>query len=55
MDAGGLAEVKGVKQGDHILEVNGVNSMRLSHKQTVEAIRKAGSRVVLKLLSKVEY
>jgi len=55
VDAGGLAEVKGVKQGDHILEVNGVNSMRLSHKQTVEAIRKAGSRVVLKLLSKVEY
>jgi hypothetical protein len=25
---------------DHILEVNGTNAMRLSHKQTVEQIRK---------------
>jgi len=33
VDAGGLAESQGVRPGDHVLEINGVNAMQLSHKQ----------------------
>lgn len=55
VDSGGLAESQGVLAMDHILEVNGMNAMRLSHKQTVEQIRKAGSRLELKVLSVSRY
>ena len=33
VDVGGLAELQGVRAGDHILEINGINAMQLSHKQ----------------------
>ena len=55
VDSAGLAESQGVVAMDHILEINGMNAMRLSHKQTVEQIRKGGSRLVLKLLSLAPY
>jgi C-terminal processing protease CtpA/Prc len=55
VDPGGLAESMGVKVGDHILEVNGMNAVRMSHKQSVEQIKKAASRLTMKLLSKEPY
>lgn len=33
VDPGGLADSMTVKEGDHVLAVNGVDTMRLSHKQ----------------------
>merc|ERR1712070_567527 len=55
VDKGGLAERQGVLPGDHILQINGVDCMRKSHKQTVELIRNAGEKLEMKLLSKREY
>eukprot|EP00038_Savillea_parva_P008410 m.176770 g.176770 ORF g.176770 m.176770 type:complete len:382 (+) comp14232_c0_seq1:151-1296(+) len=55
VDPGGLADTLGVKEGDHVLAVNGVDTMRLSHKQVIELIIKAGDSVTLSLLSKVPY
>lgn len=55
VDAGGLAESVGLKPGDHLLKVNGLNAMSMSHKQTVEQIKKAGSKLALTVVSKVPY
>eukprot|EP00037_Helgoeca_nana_P032290 m.413148 g.413148 ORF g.413148 m.413148 type:complete len:381 (-) comp29027_c0_seq1:1326-2468(-) len=55
VDPGGLADTLGAKEGDHILAINGVDSVRLSHKEVVELVIKSGSSVTLKLLSKVPY
>jgi len=55
VDPGGLADSVGVKEGDHVLAVDGVDTMRLSHKQVIELIIKAGNSVTLRLLSKVAY
>eukprot|EP00035_Acanthoeca_spectabilis_P021111 m.436396 g.436396 ORF g.436396 m.436396 type:complete len:381 (-) comp17968_c0_seq1:174-1316(-) len=55
VDPGGLADSMTVKEGDHVLAVNGVDTMRLSHKQVVELIIKSGSSVTLRVLSKVPY
>jgi predicted metalloprotease with PDZ domain len=33
VDPGGLADTLGAKEGDHILAINGVDSVRLSHKE----------------------
>jgi len=55
VDVGGLAESQGVRAGDHVLEINGVNAMQLSHKQTVELIKKSGNRLDMTLVSKAAY
>lgn len=55
VDPGGLADTMGAKEGDHILAVNGVDVMRLTHKQVVELMIKAGDSVTLRLLSKISY
>lgn len=55
VDVGGLAELQGVRAGDHILEINGINAMQLSHKQTVEKIKQSGSQLAMTLVSKSPY
>ena len=55
VDPGSLADVQGVKEGDHVIAVNGIDAMRLSHKQVVELVIKAGESVTLTLLSKIPY
>jgi len=55
VDPGSLADVMGVKEGDHVIAVDGIDAMRLSHKQAVELVIKAGESVTLTLLSKIPY
>jgi protein tyrosine phosphatase len=55
VDAGGLAESNGVRTGDHILKVNGVDASRMTHKQVVEQIIKAGDSLSLTVISKMDY
>ena len=47
--------LQGVRTGDHILKVNGVDASRMTHKQVVEQIIKAGDSLSLTVISKMDY
>lgn len=55
VDQGGLAESQGLRAGDHILKINGVDTIRMTHKQVVELIVKSGESVQLSVISKLDY
>ena len=47
IDQGSPAEVSGLRQGDHIVEVNGVNVTKENHKHVVERIKGDPSAITL--------
>ncbi len=51
VDSYGLAEMAGAVVGDHVLSINGVETLALSHKQCVELLAKP-NKVTLVLLAK---
>nr|3QGL_A Chain A, Sorting nexin-27 [Rattus norvegicus]3QGL_B Chain B, Sorting nexin-27 [Rattus norvegicus]3QGL_C Chain C, Sorting nexin-27 [Rattus norvegicus]3QGL_D Chain D, Sorting nexin-27 [Rattus norvegicus]3QGL_E Chain E, Sorting nexin-27 [Rattus norvegicus]4P2A_B Chain B, Sorting nexin-27 [Rattus norvegicus]4Z8J_A Chain A, Sorting nexin-27 [Rattus norvegicus]5ELQ_A Chain A, Sorting nexin-27 [Rattus norvegicus]5ELQ_B Chain B, Sorting nexin-27 [Rattus norvegicus]5EM9_A Chain A, Sorting nexin- len=48
---GGAADRAGVRKGDRILEVNGVNVEGATHKQVVDLIRAGEKELILTVLS----
>jgi len=48
---GGAADRAGVKKGDRILEVNGVNVEGATHKQVVDLIKSGGDKLTLTVIS----
>lgn len=55
VDAGGLAEIRGVKKGDTILKINGIDAARLRHKDCVDLIKKSGEELNMTLLARRDY
>ncbi|KAI7697611.1 hypothetical protein SSS_01785 [Sarcoptes scabiei] len=47
----GAAENAGIRKGDRILEVNGVNVEGATHKQVVDLIKSSGDKLVLTVIS----
>ncbi|KAH9506981.1 Sorting nexin-27 [Dermatophagoides farinae] len=47
----GAAEKAGIRKGDRILEVNGVNVEGATHKQVVDLIKSSGDKLVLTVIS----
>ncbi|XP_064475115.1 sorting nexin-27-like [Ornithodoros turicata] len=48
---GGSAEEAGIRRGDRILEVNGVNVEGATHKQVVDLIKSGGDKLTLTVIS----
>ncbi|XP_076330452.1 sorting nexin 27 isoform X3 [Tachypleus tridentatus] len=48
---GGAAEKAGIRKGDRILEVNGVNVEGATHKQVVDLIKSGGEKLTLTVIS----
>lgn len=48
---GGAAQKSGIRKGDKILEVNGINVEGATHKQVVDLIRSGGDTLVLTVIS----
>ncbi|RWS04024.1 Sorting nexin-27-like protein [Dinothrombium tinctorium] len=48
---GGAAEKAGIRKGDRILEVNGVNVEGATHKQVVDLIKSGGDKLTLTVIS----
>ncbi|KAH7965536.1 hypothetical protein HPB49_008688 [Dermacentor silvarum] len=48
---GGAAEEAGIRRGDRILEVNGVNVEGATHKQVVDLIKSGGDKLTLTVIS----
>ncbi|XP_065352169.1 SH3 and multiple ankyrin repeat domains protein 3-like isoform X2 [Cloeon dipterum] len=51
VDAGGVADVAGLKKGDYLLEINGEDVTQASHEHVVELIRRSGDLVAMKVVS----
>ncbi|ELK07497.1 SH3 and multiple ankyrin repeat domains protein 3 [Pteropus alecto] len=51
VDVEGVAWRAGLRTGDFLLEVNGVNVVKVGHKQVVALIRQGGNRLVMKVVS----
>nr|CAB3264767.1 Na(+)/H(+) exchange regulatory cofactor NHE-RF3-like [Phallusia mammillata] len=45
LQAGGVAEQAGVKEGDRLVEINGVNISTTNHDEMVKMVRSSGSKV----------
>lgn len=48
---GGAAEKAGIRKGDRILEVNGINVEGATHKQVVDLIKSGGDKLTLTVIS----
>ncbi|XP_034499592.1 SH3 and multiple ankyrin repeat domains protein 3, partial [Ailuropoda melanoleuca] len=51
VDVEGVAWRAGLRTGDFLIEVNGVNVVKVGHKQVVALIRQGGNRLVMKVVS----
>ncbi|XP_041965744.1 SH3 and multiple ankyrin repeat domains protein 3 isoform X3 [Alosa sapidissima] len=51
VDVEGVAWRAGLRNGDFLIEVNGVNVVKVGHKQVVSLIRQGGNRLVMKVVS----
>uniref|UniRef100_A0A8C6RE24 SH3 and multiple ankyrin repeat domains protein 3 n=1 Tax=Nannospalax galili TaxID=1026970 RepID=A0A8C6RE24_NANGA len=51
VDVEGVAWRAGLRTGDFLIEVNGVNVVKVGHKQVVGLIRQGGNRLVMKVVS----
>uniref|UniRef100_A0A3Q3W4L2 PDZ domain-containing protein n=1 Tax=Mola mola TaxID=94237 RepID=A0A3Q3W4L2_MOLML len=51
VDVEGVAWRAGLRTGDFLIEVNGVNVVKVGHKQVVSLIRHGGNRLLLKVVS----
>uniref|UniRef100_A0A3Q2GHQ6 SH3 and multiple ankyrin repeat domains protein 3 n=1 Tax=Cyprinodon variegatus TaxID=28743 RepID=A0A3Q2GHQ6_CYPVA len=51
VDVEGVAWRAGLRTGDFLIEVNGVNVVKVGHKQVVSLIRQGGSRLLMKVVS----
>nr|5OVA_A Chain A, SH3 and multiple ankyrin repeat domains protein 3 [Rattus norvegicus]5OVA_B Chain B, SH3 and multiple ankyrin repeat domains protein 3 [Rattus norvegicus]5OVC_A Chain A, SH3 and multiple ankyrin repeat domains protein 3 [Rattus norvegicus]5OVP_A Chain A, SH3 and multiple ankyrin repeat domains protein 3 [Rattus norvegicus]6EXJ_A Chain A, SH3 and multiple ankyrin repeat domains protein 3 [Rattus norvegicus]6EXJ_C Chain C, SH3 and multiple ankyrin repeat domains protein 3 [Rattus nor len=51
VDVEGVAWKAGLRTGDFLIEVNGVNVVKVGHKQVVGLIRQGGNRLVMKVVS----
>ncbi|XP_058165058.1 LOW QUALITY PROTEIN: SH3 and multiple ankyrin repeat domains protein 3 [Dasypus novemcinctus] len=51
VDVEGVAWRAGLRTGDFLIEVNGVNVVKVGHKQVVALIRQGGSRLAMKVVS----
>ena len=45
VERNGPADAAGLRDGDRIIEINGVNCERLSHEQVVDFIKKSGNEI----------
>ncbi|KAM8861947.1 SH3 and multiple ankyrin repeat domains protein 3 isoform 2-T4 [Synchiropus picturatus] len=51
VDVEGVAWRSGLRTGDFLIEVNGVNVVKVGHKQVVSLIRQGGNRLLMKVVS----
>ncbi|XP_065553244.1 SH3 and multiple ankyrin repeat domains protein 3 isoform X5 [Lathamus discolor] len=51
VDVEGVAWRAGLRTGDFLIEVNGVNVVKVGHKQVVSLIRQGGNHLVMKVVS----
>ncbi|XP_061629028.1 SH3 and multiple ankyrin repeat domains protein 3 isoform X2 [Phyllopteryx taeniolatus] len=51
VDVEGVAWKAGLRTGDFLIEVNGVNVVKVGHKQVVLLIRQGGNRLLMKVVS----
>ncbi|XP_040927272.1 SH3 and multiple ankyrin repeat domains protein 3 isoform X3 [Betta splendens] len=51
VDVEGVAWWAGLRTGDFLIEVNGVNVVKVGHKQVVSLIRQGGNRLLMKVVS----
>ncbi|EHB03467.1 SH3 and multiple ankyrin repeat domains protein 3 [Heterocephalus glaber] len=51
VDVEGVAWRAGLRTGDFLIEVNGVNVVKVGHKQVVALIRQGGNRLAMKVVS----
>ncbi|NXD30563.1 SHAN3 protein, partial [Spelaeornis formosus] len=51
VDVEGVAWRAGLRTGDFLIEVNGVNVVKVGHKQVVALIRQGGNRLLMKVVS----
>ncbi|XP_069485567.1 SH3 and multiple ankyrin repeat domains protein 3 isoform X2 [Ambystoma mexicanum] len=51
VDVEGVAWRAGLRTGDFLIEVNGVNVVKVGHKQVVSLIRQGGNRLMMKVVS----
>ncbi|KAK3570592.1 hypothetical protein QTP86_023645, partial [Hemibagrus guttatus] len=51
VDVEGVAWRAGLRTGDFLIEVNGVNVVKVGHKQVVSLIRQGGSNLLMKVVS----
>ncbi|CAL8263662.1 unnamed protein product [Merluccius merluccius] len=51
VDVEGVAWRAGLRTGDFLIEVNGMNVVKVGHKQVVSLIRQGGSRLLMKVVS----
>ncbi|CAM1294964.1 Uncharacterised protein g1143 [Pycnogonum litorale] len=51
VDKGGVADLAGLKRGDYLLEINGVDVSMVSHEQVVDTIRNSGDLVAMTVMS----
>ncbi|XP_040894560.1 SH3 and multiple ankyrin repeat domains protein 3 isoform X2 [Toxotes jaculatrix] len=51
VDVEGVAWRAGLRTGDFLIEVNGVNVVKVGHKQVVSLIRQGGNRLLMKVVS----
>uniref|UniRef100_A0A9L0T5T8 SH3 and multiple ankyrin repeat domains 3 n=2 Tax=Equus TaxID=9789 RepID=A0A9L0T5T8_HORSE len=51
VDVEGVAWRAGLRTGDFLIEVNGVNVVKVGHKQVVALIRQGGNRLIMKVVS----
>ncbi|XP_053317767.1 SH3 and multiple ankyrin repeat domains protein 3 [Spea bombifrons] len=51
VDVDGVAWRAGLRTGDFLIEVNGVNVVKVGHKQVVSLIRQGGSHLTMKVVS----
>ncbi|TWW76432.1 SH3 and multiple ankyrin repeat domains protein 3 [Takifugu flavidus] len=51
VDVEGVAWRAGLRTGDFLIEVNGVNVIKLGHKQVVSLIRQGGNRLLMKVVT----
>ncbi|XP_061533664.1 SH3 and multiple ankyrin repeat domains protein 3 [Phycodurus eques] len=51
VDVEGVAWKSGLRTGDFLIEVNGVNVVKVGHKQVVLLIRQGGNRLLMKVVS----
>ncbi|CAM5086427.1 unnamed protein product [Eretmochelys imbricata] len=51
VDVEGVAWKAGLRTGDFLIEVNGVNVVKVGHKQVVSLIRQGGNHLVMKVVS----
>ncbi|KAG1701285.1 SH3 and multiple ankyrin repeat domains protein 1 [Nymphon striatum] len=51
VDRGGVADLAGLRKGDYLLEINGVDVTLVSHEQVVATIRNSGDLVAMTVVS----